>query len=61
MIASSKINRIETAGDTYSAEEVARRRDAALRRTLNTPPLPHKSIVSGRKKTADSKPKSARQ
>jgi hypothetical protein len=31
--------------DQYSPEETARRRDAAIRRALNTPPTPQKEIV----------------
>jgi hypothetical protein len=55
--------------DEYSAEETARRRDAAIRRALNTPPTPLKEIVgkskraiaqrkSRIKKAVQSKPKS---
>lgn len=39
-------------------QEIVRRRDTALRRALSTPPQPHKSIVSDRKKKAGSRPKS---
>jgi hypothetical protein len=31
--------------DQYSPEETARRRDAAIRRALNTPPTPQKDMV----------------
>lgn len=35
-------------------DEVARRRDAAVRRALNTPPKPHKDMKKGtRKKRED--------
>jgi hypothetical protein len=37
----------ETQGDTYSAEETARRADAALRRALNTPPQPRSGKGKG--------------
>jgi hypothetical protein len=43
-------------GSEYSEEEIARRRDEAIRRALNTPPKPLKK-ASGRK-TAKAKPKS---
>jgi hypothetical protein len=35
----------------YTPEEIARRRDEAIRRALNTPPKPHSEIIgkSGRK------------
>ncbi|SDR55107.1 hypothetical protein SAMN05519103_05037 [Rhizobiales bacterium GAS113] len=39
-------------GDAYSEEETARRRDAAIRRALNTPPMPLKSMVGKGKREA---------
>jgi hypothetical protein len=35
--------------DQYSEAETARRRDEWLRRSLNTPPKPHKEVVAERK------------
>jgi hypothetical protein len=49
--------------EQYSPEETARRRDDAIRRALNTPPTPHKEMVSKtaaksrRKRPAKSAPK----
>lgn len=34
------VNRSNVCGDTYSDEETVRRREAALKRLLNTPPQP---------------------
>jgi len=44
--------------DQYTPEETARRRDAAIRRALNTPPKPQKEIVgkSGRTPRKRSRP-----
>jgi hypothetical protein len=36
--------------ETYSDEEIARRRDEALLRALNTPPKRHSEMKLGRKK-----------
>jgi hypothetical protein len=36
--------------ETYSEEETVARREAALKRMLNTKPKPHKSLVKGRGK-----------
>jgi hypothetical protein len=46
---------------TYSDEETARRRDDAIRRTLNTPPKPLKAYVGKRaaKKVTNAKPRGA--
>lgn len=57
------------AGEQFTDEEIARRRDAAIRRAMNTPPKPLKEFVgksdraiarreSRIKKAAQSKPKS---
>ena len=35
--------------DQYSEQETARRRDEWLRRSLKTPPKPHKDVVAERK------------
>jgi hypothetical protein len=35
--------------DQHSEQETARRRDEWLRRTLNSPPKPHKDVVAERK------------
>jgi hypothetical protein len=40
----SAISLIGSSDDNYRDEEAARRRDEALRRALNTPPTPHKSV-----------------
>ena len=49
--------------EEFSADEAARRRDAALRNALSTPPKPHqptpKKARRPRKHAAASKPKSA--
>jgi len=49
--------------EEYSAEETARRANAALRIALSTPPKPHKPIgkkaKSPRRKAASAKPKTA--
>jgi hypothetical protein len=34
--------------ETYSEEETVRRREAALKRMLTTPPKPHKEMKKGR-------------
>jgi hypothetical protein len=34
--------------ETYSEEETVRRREAALKRMLNTPHKPHKDMKKGR-------------
>jgi hypothetical protein len=34
----------------FSEQEVARRRDEALRRALNSPPKPHKDMKLGKRK-----------
>ena len=34
----------------YSEQEIAQRRDDAVRRALNTPPKPHKDMKKGAKK-----------
>jgi hypothetical protein len=39
-----------------SKETVEQRRDAAVRRALNTPPKPHKDMKKGRKKRRDDRP-----
>ena len=36
--------------ETYSDEETARRRDAALLRALSTPPKPHSEMKLGKRK-----------
>jgi len=48
--------RKETPDDQYSEQEAASRRDAAIKRMLNTPPKPHSEMKVG-KKTKKSKPK----
>ena len=43
--------------DELSANAIARRRDAAVRRALNTPPKPHKDMKKGKgKKRQDERP-----
>jgi hypothetical protein len=44
---------VDSPAAQYSDEEIARRRDDAIRRALNTPPKPHKEMVgkSDRAKT----------
>jgi hypothetical protein len=37
-------------------DEIARRRDAAVRRALNSPPKPHKDMKKGKKKRQDEQP-----
>jgi hypothetical protein len=44
-------------GDGHSEREIARRRDEAIRRALNTPPKPHKESV-GKSERASVQPKS---
>jgi hypothetical protein len=41
--------------DTYSEEETVRRREAALKRMLATPPKPHKDSKLGRRRESQSK------
>jgi hypothetical protein len=36
--------------EIYSEEETARRRDEALRKALSTPPTPHKTATSPKRK-----------
>jgi hypothetical protein len=37
--------------DHFSEKEIAERRDAAIRRMLNTPPKPHSEMKIGKHKT----------
>jgi hypothetical protein len=37
-------------GEKLSDQEIARRRDDAIRRALNTPPKPHKEMVGKTKR-----------
>jgi hypothetical protein len=41
-------------GDEFSAEEIARRRDAVIKHMLNTPPKPHKEMKIGKRKEKSS-------
>lgn len=44
--------------DQYSEKETADRRDATIKRMLNTPPQPHSELKIGKRKTAKkTKPK----
>jgi hypothetical protein len=36
--------------DSYSEEEIAQRRDAVIKRMLNTPPKPHSEMKVGKSK-----------
>ena len=49
--------------EQFSADEAARRRDAALRNALNTPRKPHEAVSAKpktrRKRAASAKPKTA--
>jgi len=38
----------KTPGEQYSEEETAQRRDAAIKRMLNTPPKPHSEMKIGK-------------
>ena len=40
-----------TSTDHYSEEETAKRRDATIKRMLNTPPKPHSKMKVGRART----------
>jgi hypothetical protein len=42
-------------GDSYSEQETAQRRDAVIKRTLNTPPKPHSVMKLGKPKGKPSK------
>ena len=43
--------------EEYNDEDIAQRRDAAVRRALNTPPKPHKDMKKGtRKRRQDESP-----
>ena len=39
--------------DEYTEEETVHRRDAVLKRMLETPPKPHKAAQSGKKRGGD--------
>jgi len=41
--------------DQYSLGEIARRRDEAIKRALNTPPKPHSEMIGAKKKKATAK------
>jgi hypothetical protein len=41
--------------DTYSDEEIARRRDEVVRRMADTPPKPHSAMKLGKRKPKSSK------
>ena len=44
------VKKAPTTGDgEYTEEETARRRDAAMRKAMNTPPKPHAEMKVGRK------------
>ena len=44
----------------FTTEQIARRRDEALRRALNAPPKPHKDMKLGKRKPKTGAPPSKR-
>jgi hypothetical protein len=47
--------------DSYGEKETAERRDAVIKRMLNTPPKPHSEMKIGKDKAKDKKSPDAKQ